>query len=57
MGNRGFMTALRSYDLSAMDGVRLWLPLVLGALGFGCLVWLVSVILRLTRIRRSGPGD
>ena len=40
-----------------MDGVRLWLPLVLGALGFGCLVWLVSVILRLTRIRRSRPGD
>lgn len=45
------------YDLSAMDGVRVWLPLVLGALGFGCLVWLVTVFLRLTRIRRSGSGE
>jgi hypothetical protein len=45
------------YDLSAMDGVRVWLPLVLGALGFGCLVWLVTVILRLTRVRRSGGGE
>ncbi len=45
------------YDLSAMDGVRVWLPLILGALGFGCLVWLVTVFLRLTRIRRSGSRE
>lgn len=41
------------YDLSAMDGVRVGLPLVLGALGFGCVVWLVTAVLRLARIRRS----
>lgn len=45
------------YDFSKMDGLRVWLPLVLGAIGFCCVVWLVTVVLRLTRIRRGGRGE
>lgn len=45
------------YDLSKMDGLRVWLPLVLGALGFCCVVWLVTVVFRLARIRRNRSSE
>jgi hypothetical protein len=45
------------YDLSRIKGLRIWLPLVFGALAFACIVWLVTVILRLSRIKRKGSGE
>jgi hypothetical protein len=40
-------------DFSGLDGDFLDLSLLLGALGFGCVVWLVTAVLRLARIRRK----
>jgi hypothetical protein len=45
------------YDLSKMDDLRILLPLVFGALAFACLAWLVTVVLRLSRIKRTGSGE
>lgn len=44
-------------DFSGLDGDFLDLSLLLGALGFGCVVWLVTAVLRLARIRRNRSSE
>jgi hypothetical protein len=33
-----------------------WLPLLMGVLAFGCLVWLVAILIRLSAMQRSKAG-